>query len=213
MRMLDLYCGEGLAAWGYWLSGYFSEIVGVDIVDQRHAYAFDFIQKDATTLTYDDLADFDFIHASPPCQAYSNITPVWARDNHVRLVAATHLMMTAAGKPHVIENVPGAKKELRPNVEINGWGVGLKHDRPRMFYVSTLEAGSTLRIRGAARYHVQIHGGMMTRADIFDAFGLSVIPEIRARRLTKAGLKQGIPPAMTLKIARLMFGDYRARVG
>ena len=124
MRLLDLYCCEGLGAWGYWLSGRFSEIVGVDKDgDRRSSYSFDFIQADALTLDYEFLMSFDFIHASPPCQGYSNRTP--DKTKHMRLVAATHLMLTAAGKPYVIENVEGSSKELLPNLVMDGHYFGL----------------------------------------------------------------------------------------
>jgi len=51
MRLLDLCCGAGLAAWGYWRSGAFSEVVGVDI--NPMPYPFDFICGDALTLDYE----------------------------------------------------------------------------------------------------------------------------------------------------------------
>jgi hypothetical protein len=91
MRLLDLFCGEGLAAWGYWLSGRFSEIVGVDInPEMSSSYSFDFVCADALTLDYEFLLQFDFIHASPPCQGYSKMTP--DQSKHPRLIPGTHLM-------------------------------------------------------------------------------------------------------------------------
>ena len=75
MILLDLYCGTGVGAWGYWRSGRFSQIVGVDTDDEKLAgYSFDKINANALSLDYDFLAQFDFIHASPPCQAYSKMT-------------------------------------------------------------------------------------------------------------------------------------------
>src|SRR5215207_8218785 len=115
-RLLSLFCGGGLACWGYWRSGRFSEIVGVDIADHSAAYAFDFIQADALALDYDFLLDFDAIHASPPCQAYSTLTPEQYKPNHPRLIEPTRQMLEAVGVPFVIENVPGSVRELRPNL-------------------------------------------------------------------------------------------------
>jgi len=130
MRLLDLFCCEGLGAWGYWLSGRFSEIVGVDVNnDRRSSYSFDFINADALTLDYDFLMSFDFIHASPPCQGYSNRTP--DKSKHMRLIAATKLMLEAAGKPYVIENVPTAP--VRPDIVLHGWMFGLNVMRKRHF--------------------------------------------------------------------------------
>lgn len=46
-----------------------AEIVGVDINPQPH-YPFTFVQGDAMTYPLDG---FDFIHASPPCQRWSDL--------------------------------------------------------------------------------------------------------------------------------------------
>lgn len=142
-RVLDLCCGAGLASWGYWLSGRFTEVVGVDL-DGSHAgrYAFDFVQGDALALTYDFLDQFDFIHASPPCQGYSYQTPDQTR--HERQIPAFLRMLYASGKPHAVENVPGSQRDLRPNLALSGLAFGLPSHRPRYFYVSTL--GAALRL-------------------------------------------------------------------
>jgi DNA (cytosine-5)-methyltransferase 1 len=199
-RLLDLFCGEGLAAWGYWRSGCFTEIVGVDTVNMSTRYSFDFIQADAMTLTYDFLMGFDFIHASPPCQAYSKATPAAARGNHPKLVAGTSLMLAATGLPHVIENVEGAGAELHPNMVISGRRVGLAIDRRRYFKVSGLEAAERLIYSGGDSQHV--HGQFLSRDELIKAFGLAdYVSERRITSLTKRGILQGIPPAMTHYIA------------
>jgi site-specific DNA-cytosine methylase len=203
-RMLDLFCGEGLGAWGYWLSGRFSEIVGVDKDgDRRSSYSFDFIQADALTLDYDFLMSFDFIHASPPCQGYSNRTPDQSR--HLRLVPGTHLMLHATGKPYVIENVEGSSKDLRPNLVMDGHYLGLPSERRRYFHVSTLEAPLRLMRSGET---INVHGwDYVSRADVIKALGLDEISAWRLSHITIPGMKQGIAPAMTRKIARLVFSD------
>lgn len=134
-KMLDLCCGGGLVGAGYWLSGCFTEVVGIDILDMSDRYPFDFIQGDAFALDYDFLSQFDFIHASPPCQAYSTLTPEYARDRHPRLIPNAHLMLKAWGGPHVIENVGGSSKDLRPNLRLSGFDVGLPMQRYRYFHV------------------------------------------------------------------------------
>lgn len=204
-RCLDLFCGEGLASWGYWRSGRFSEIVGVDINPEMSArYSFNFLCADALTLNYEFLDQFDFIHASPPCQAYSTVTPAWARERHMRLIAATHLMLYATGKPYVIENVPGAKRELRPNVEMNGLYFGLPSDRPRFFFVSALEQPAMLTKRGRGW---RIHGGEYVERDkLIEAFGLrEMIGRHRLKQITREGIKQGIPPIFTYTLAKMLF--------
>ena len=202
MRLLDLFCGEGLAAWGYWLSGRFTEIVGVDTNNEMSArYSFDFINMSALGLTYDFLSQFDFIHASPPCQGYSNATP--DQSLHQRLVAATHLMLYASGKPYVIENVEGSSKELRPNIVMDGHYFGLPSERRRYFHASTLER--PLRLMSSGRT-INVHGGdYINRRSLIEALGLDVINARRLSNLTMAGMEQGVAPAMTKYIAETIF--------
>lgn len=201
MRLLDLYCCEGVGAWGYWNSGRFSEIVGVDKDgDRRSSYSFDFIQADALSLDYEFLMSFDFIHASPPCQGYSNQTP--DQSKHLRLVAATHLMLQAAGKPYVIENVEGSSRDLRPNLVMDGHYFGLPSERRRYFHVSTLE--TPLRLMSAGET-INLHGWNYTsRQDFIDGLGLHEISARRLSHITLSGMEQGIAPAMTRKIAELV---------
>lgn len=210
MKLLDLYCGEGLAAWGYWRSGRFTEIVGMDINAAIAAkYAFDFIQGDCTQLTYEFLDQFDFIHASPPCQAYSYLTPDQSR--HMRLVAATKLMLHASGKPHVIENVQGAMKELKPNLSLDGHAVGLPMERRRYFYVSGRRTSQQVLKSGEV---INVHGRQYTcKADLIRAFGLvDYVSPRRLDKLTIPGIEEGIPPAMTHWIVESL-GLPKAKVG
>lgn len=203
-RLLDLFCGEGLAAWGYWNSGRFSEIVGVDcnpLVGKR--YAFDFIQADCMQLTYDFLMGFDFIHASPPCQAYSYLTENDGKERP-RLIASTRHMLFAAGVPHVIENVQGGVKELRPNLTLDGHFVGLPMERRRYFFLSEGRASHQLLGQGTETISVH-HRGFVKRAVLDRAFGLEMIPERQRQRLTARGIEEGIPPAMTYFIATRLY--------
>lgn len=214
MKMLDLYCGEGLAAWGYWLSGCFSEIVGVDNDPQMSTrYSFDFLCADALSLTYDFLLSFDFIHASPPCQGYSKRTP--DKSKHPRLIAATHLMLHATALPYVIENVEGSGQELKPNLVFDGEMFGLPSVRRRYFHLSSMNAvidahfrqmrsAAATQMRSSQR--INIHGDtFVSRNDIIKALGLEVINERRVRDLTRTGMEQGIPPVFTRSIATALF--------
>lgn len=107
MKLLDLYCCAGGAAMGYHRTG-FDEIVGVDINPQRH-YPFEFVQGDAIAYLEEHGREFDYIHASPPCQRYSSITAVTGgRENHPDLVNPTRQALIASGIPYTIENVVGA---------------------------------------------------------------------------------------------------------
>lgn len=108
-KLLDLFCKAGGASVGYARAGF--EVVGVDIEPQPH-YPFEFHQADA--LTY-PLEGFDAYHASPPCQRYSSITKqhgVEVVESHPDLIMPIRNRLVATGKDYIIENVPGAKKEL-----------------------------------------------------------------------------------------------------
>jgi len=201
-RLLDLFCGEGLSAWGYWSSGRFSEIVGIDNnQDMKSRYAFDFLCQDVLSLDYEFLDQFDFIHASPPCQAYSYLTP--DRTLHPRLILNVKHMLFASNKSHVVENVPGSAMELRPNFVANGHYFGLKTDRPRYFYVSDLSAPVRMVKPGNA---LSIHGrDYVSRAALIDAMGLrDVVSRARLDAMTRSGIEQGVPPQMTRAIADLV---------
>jgi DNA (cytosine-5)-methyltransferase 1 len=107
-RLLDLFCGAGGASMGYHRAGF--EVVGVDIKPQPR-YPFEFVQMDALEargrLSGDRWLDFDAIHASPPCQAFSNATVIHGKP-HRDFLTPTRNLLTQTEIPWVIENVPGA---------------------------------------------------------------------------------------------------------
>ena len=105
---------------GYSRAGF--DVVGVDINPQPN-YPFEFIQADALEMmtdafvTYDAPGffwTFDAIHASPPCQDHSTLTP--GIDHGTGwLLAETIRLLGIVGLPWVCENVVG------PTVEMDGW--------------------------------------------------------------------------------------------
>jgi DNA (cytosine-5)-methyltransferase 1 len=107
VRLLDLFCGAGGAAMGYHQAG-FDEIVGVDLNPQPR-YPFEFVQGDALEYVAEHGGEFDAIHASPPCQAYSIGTRDYLR--HPDLYALVRSMLLELAQPWVIENVIGAPYE------------------------------------------------------------------------------------------------------
>ena len=131
MRLLDLFCGAGGAAMGYSRAG-FDEIVGVDIKPQKN-YPFMFVLGDALEYLREHGGEFDFIHASPPCQAWSVASTVYRRNGKVypQLIADNRKLLVETGKPYVIENVIGAPL-LNP-IKLCGLMFGLKVFRHRLF--------------------------------------------------------------------------------
>lgn len=130
-RLLDLFSGAGGAAVGYHRAGF--EVVGVDI-DPQPNYPFEFHQADALTFLADHGQEFDVIHASPPCQAYSTMTkgrhaPMVHR--HPKMVPAVQQALDDLARPYIIENVPGSP--LRDPITLCGEMFGLAVIRHRLF--------------------------------------------------------------------------------
>jgi DNA (cytosine-5)-methyltransferase 1 len=103
LRALDLFCGAGGVSVGLQRAGF--EVTGVDIAPQRHYRGGTFVQADALTFP---LEGFDFVWASPPCQAHSSLRHLQAGKVYPELIPATRARLEAAGIPWCIENVPGA---------------------------------------------------------------------------------------------------------
>jgi DNA (cytosine-5)-methyltransferase 1 len=125
---LDLFCCQGGASAGYVAAGF--DVVGVDL-DPQPRYPFEFWNYDALVFLAEfDLSDIDAIHASPPCQAFTNAQKIMGNE-HPDLITPTREMLERLGKPYVIENVPGAP--LRDPVELCGAMFGLRTYRHRLF--------------------------------------------------------------------------------
>lgn len=136
MRLLDLFCGAGGAAMGYHRAGF--EVVGVDIEDQPR-YPFKFWKADALSfLQLDEPQDvpsnFDAIHASPPCQAYSDLQKQNKRE-YPKLIEPLRDRLQATGLPYVIENVDGAPLR-NPTVLCGTMFPSLRVIRHRLFETS-----------------------------------------------------------------------------
>jgi DNA (cytosine-5)-methyltransferase 1 len=96
---------------GYHRAGF--DVVGVDIEPQPH-YPFEFIQGDALAFVrcgswYWQSGYFDAIHASPPCQRFSDLAKRNGNaDDWPDLIDPVRERLKATGLPYVIENVEGA---------------------------------------------------------------------------------------------------------
>ncbi len=145
-RLLDLFCGAGGCTKGYQEAGFY--VVGVDINPQPNYCGDEFVQDDAMEIlgsvaagfrnwTPEDpdrhlrrLQDFEAIHASPPCQAYSPLN-AYNRKTYPDLVSLTRSLLMQAGVDYIIENVPQAP--LIDPVTLCGSMFGLKLYRHRGF--------------------------------------------------------------------------------
>lgn len=131
-RLLDTFCGAGGAGMGYYLAGF--EVIGVDINPQKN-YPFEFIRVDALEYIAEYGHKFDVIHASPPCQKFSEATPPSYRNNHPDLIFPVRKILQKIDKPYVIENVEGARKELKCPIKLCGSMLGLPVWRHRYFEI------------------------------------------------------------------------------
>jgi len=160
MKLLDLFCKAGGGSVGYHRAGF--EVVGVDIKKQKR-YPYEFIHADALEVLADKafLAQFDVIHASPPCQTHSSTKHLRdAQGNSTKkldLIPETREGLIAWGKTYIIENVPGAP--LIDPVQLCGSSFGLKVRRHRLFESNVPLVGSVCDHKKQGR-PVGVYGAM-----------------------------------------------------
>lgn len=202
-RLLDLFCCAGGAAAGYSKAGF--EVVGVDI-EAHPNFPFTFIQADALTLDLKFIRQFDAVHASPPCQSYSDLAKRNGNGHKwPRLIEPVRDLLIRSGLPYVIENVEGAPL-IDPVVLCGTMFKGLRVLRHRLFESNFLilapphgkhpkvhtfdKRKSHYGKTNDMRDFVQVTGGgNCTIAAARDAMGIAW--------MTKGELNEAIPPAYT----------------
>lgn len=203
MRLLDLFCGAGGAARGYQHAGF--HVTGVDVVAQPRYAGDRFVRGDALEYAAAYGAGFDVIHASPPCQAHSDLQKQ-SKLHYVDLVAPTREILLQLGLPYVIENVEGAP--LRDPVMICGAGVpGLRVIRHRLFESSMPLAGVACPPKHPLVFTYDKRKAHKGRLDQDTSFvqvtggGNCTVANKRAAMgvdwMTGAELNEAIPPAYT----------------
>jgi DNA (cytosine-5)-methyltransferase 1 len=215
-KILDLFCCAGGAGVGYHRAGF--DVVGVDIVD-RPRYPYSFIRQDAMKLDPEFIASFDAIHASPPCQSYSDLAKRNGNaDEWPRLIEPVRDMLMKSGRPYVIENVEGAPlvnavvlcgtmfpelRVLRHRLfEANFPIIAPPHkkhpkvhtfDKRKSHFGKTNEWTDFVQVTG---------GGNCTLAAARDAMGIDW--------MTKGEINEAIPPAYTELIGRQLLAYLKA---
>ncbi len=206
--LLDLFCCAGGAGLGYARAGF--DVVGVDI-EPRPRYPFTFVQADAMSLDLSFLQKFDAIHASPPCQSYSDLAKRNKNaEDWPRLIEPVRALLVASGKPYIIENVEGAPL-INPTVLCGTMFPELRVIRHRLFetnfsvIVPTHHKHPKVHTFDKRKSHfgktdewkdfVQVTGGgNCTLAAARDAMGIDW--------MSKGEINEAIPPAYTEYIGR-----------
>lgn len=194
---IDLFCGAGGASMGLHRAGF--DVVGVDNRPQPR-YPFQFVLGDALAIA--DLAQADFIWASPPCQAYSWSAKRWHDVERVDLMEPTRALLNQYGGPWVIENVVGAP--LHHPARLCGVMFGLGVIRHRLFeanfwlmapehvpHTGTVKTGEYVTVAGHGGNNAKGRG---SRAAKQAAMGIDWMSDEE--------LNQAIPPA---------YGEYIGR--
>lgn len=194
-KILDMFCCAGGAAKGYNDAGFV--VTGIDHRWQKR-YPYTFVLADAIEYFKSHHHMYDAFHASPPCQRYSELTPVDRKESHPDLIAPIRELFLETGKPYIIENVPGARNELINPVMLCGSVFGLNTHRHRYFelgwnglimvpkckhdFIPTVVSGTTKRLEnGKRREH--------TIAECKKAMGIDW--------MIRKEIDQAIPPAYT----------------
>ena len=197
-RALDLFCGAGGVSKGLADAGF--EVWGVDIKPQsRYIHPGRFVQGDALNPPF-DLREFDFIWASPPCQAYSKTRAIHGRE-YPDLVEPVRRTLRESGVPYVIENVPGAP--LENAFVLCGTMFGLRVIRHRHFEATFHVLAPNCGKHGPTNSHrgystgaefITVAGNNYRRVEGAAAMGIDW--------MSRAELSQAIPPAYAEYIGR-----------
>ncbi len=219
---LDLYCGAGGCSVGYVRAGL--EMTGVDINPQPH-YPYRFVQADALTYLAEHWREYDFIHASPPCQFATSLRSLHARHEYINWIPQTRDALQQTGLPYVIENVAGARVHLRSPVMLCGTMFGLRTGDADLWRHRLFEINGPLFLVPSCQHRnrvIGIYGGHERNRRVITVVGhtggkstrLSTNGFTKDERnaamgidwMTQAELSQAIPPAYTEFIGRQLFG-------
>ena len=204
---------------GYHRAGF--EVVGVDINPQKH-YPFEFHQADALTFP---LEGFDVIHASPPCQAHSDLKYMWNAKKHPDFIPQIRTRLISSGLLYIIENVRGAPlinpivlcgtmfrlqtnegdaelwrhRLFESNIVLN---VSMKCNHRKLKKVIGVYGGHG---RDRRRVVISVHGHAGGKSKRDGTQGFSVVKRKEAMGInwmTGQELSQAIPPAYTEYIGK-----------
>jgi DNA (cytosine-5)-methyltransferase 1 len=247
LRALDLFCGAGGVTKGLQRAGF--HVTGVDIKPQPRYCGELFYRSDSLTFQFSHTSEFvggsgdihpelcdrcglvwdrhfDFVWASPPCQAFTSLRFMYNAKKHINLIPETRSRLLGSDVPYCIENVEGAPLGDSGNlIVLCGTMFGLRTSdghaelrRHRLF-----ETSFNIPLRPACQHNgrmvigvygghgrdgrrvVQVtgHSGVKSKRD-----GTQQFPVTQRREamgidwMTNAELCQAIPPAYSEFIGR-----------
>jgi DNA (cytosine-5)-methyltransferase 1 len=196
LKLLDLYCGGGGASFGYEQAGF--EVIGVDL-NKQPKYRGEFIQADAIDFLKAHYSEFDIIHASPPCQAYSMASMQFRKKgkNYPDLIEITRSELIKTGLPYVIENVPGAP--LINPILLCGTMFGIPTYRHRFFesnFIIKQPEHPKHTVKNAPMGRKPVNGDYIQYVGHFS--GVNLVREFTGLHwLGQKELSQSIPPQYT----------------
>lgn len=215
-KLLDLFCCEGGAARGYMQAGF--EVTGVDLHSRfKKYYPGEYVVADAFDYLRENWRNFDAIHMSPPCQAFSVATIGLDQSKYPRLIAACRVEAMATDKPYIIENVVGAISQMIDPIMLCGSmfdltavdddGTLLRLERHRLFESNIKITPPKMCYHDTSIPVGGVYGG--GRSDRAEAKhvrrgGYTPLKHVRAalmgvqeNEMSMRGLSQALPPAFT----------------
>ncbi|MFJ4790565.1 DNA methylase [Streptomyces sp. NPDC088794] len=225
-RVLDAYSCIGGGAEGYRRAfGPRVHVTGVDIQAQPDYRGDAFHQGDAIEYIHAHGHEYDFIHASPPCQGEGAPTKGTNRARnraigrtYPRLIAPTRAALEATGRPYVMENVAGS--EVRKDIRLCGEQFGLGVIMHRYFELGgwTAVQPAHPKHRGYVRgwRHGEYREGPYVAA-YGEGGGKATVDEIRTAKgidwsTDHLRLREALPPAYTEWIGHAFLATHAPRL-
>jgi DNA (cytosine-5)-methyltransferase 1 len=228
--LLDTFSGAGGCTRGYQQAGF--HVTGIDNRPQPRYVGSHFIQADALDVLADRafLAGFDAVHASPPCEAFTQMSARWRgrgtkADTHPDLLTPTLAILRGLSMPWVVENVQGAGHIMRVTLTLHGGMFGLGVHRPRLFESNILlmsaKAAATAapigvygtKPDGRTTYRYRNNGNYKGKSLIRAAKSIEEAREAMGIDwMTWDEIRKAIPPAYTEFIGEQLFAHLAAEV-
>lgn len=167
------------------------------------------MQGDAIAYIREHGHEYDAIHASPPCQGYSQARNNGSGKDALLLIPAVRAALEATARLWVIESVAGARRHMRAPVLLCGAAFGLQLagmdlPRHRLFELNwpvlvppcCHRRGQTLGVygNGINQWHRDLLGRNLRAGEAAAGMGITW--------MTRTELSQAIPPVYTEFIGR-----------